>query len=259
MSILAALAVFGDKNLDGRIALSLERSGPWPDDEVAAAQAVVEAFVEAAHRGAFPMPGEDPASSDLALVDPPTVAAAQLGFTLEARNVDARALQLLRQMLSRIEHAGDASLRHINATRHGHGRTHRIVYPVIDDDNEQDQYPEPPAAPGFVVHWDDDVGYSRSRRVLVEFPHAIEGEPVDTFIEYVEAWGKLLEASAFALPAGMPDVLDNVMGPVSQFDVVTLEVEIPVYKSSERGFDVLTHLLARFHAQELPIRLMVIE
>ena len=259
MSILAALTLHGPRTLDGTHLIALERTEAWTDEEVAAAQAVVEVWVEAGHRGAFPMPGADPAISDLTLSAPTQTNEAYLGFTVDATSVDPRSLQLLRHMLSRLGPPDDASLRHIAVTAQGHSMGARLSFPAIDGDNEHDQYPPAPTQPGFGVYWDDDIGYSRARRVLVEFPGAVEGPPVDTLADYALVWGAMVEGGAFTLPQGLPDVLDNVMGSVSQFDIATLEIEVPVFKSNERAFDLLFHLLARYHTQEQPIRLVTVE
>lgn len=258
MSKLATLVVEGGPCLDGPIHLVFERSAPWPAAEVAIVTAIVEAFVAAGERGAFPCPGIAPGLHELALVGPGVAAGHRLGYRLHGRHVEARAFQLLRHMISRFE-PEEASLLRIVAGTTGPGVPPRVSYPVIDYDDEEDQYPEGPAQPGFGVYWDDTLSYAKARRVLVELPTPIEGPPIDVLEDYVLRWGGLVEGGAFALPLGLPDVMDSAMGMITQLDAFTLEIEIGIYQGSELGFDVLLHILSTYHLRERPIRLVTIE
>lgn len=258
MSKLVPLIVAGGACLDDQIFLALERDSPWPDDDVVAVTAVVETFVAAGTRGAFPCPGIAPAQQQLALVGAGVVNGPTLGYWFRGQHLDPRAFQLVRHMVSRLEPPGDSVVR-ISAGVTGPGVPPRRNLPVIDYDNEGSEYPQAVDVPGFGVYWDDSLSYSKARRILVELTAEIEGPPVDDFIAHVACWGALLEAGALALPLGLPDVMDNVMGMITQFDAFTLELEVPVYQSSEVGFDLLINLLSAYHARERPIRLVTIE
>ncbi len=81
-------------------------------------------------------------------------------------------------------------------------------------------------------------------------------------LELSEAWDEasstaalgavagFVAAGAFTMPLGLPDVLDNVAGQVALFDAWSAEIEVPVYKSSDVGWDVLLNL---FEATSLGI------
>lgn len=259
MSLLSPLVISGGPCLDGPVFLTFERSAPWPDDEVATVTEMVETFVDAGHHGAFPCPGKMPAELSLSLRGDPVVNAAALGFWMDAQSLDARALQLVRHLVSRVEMPPPDSLRRIFAGVTGPGTPPQRQAPVIDYDNDAAEYPSVVPQPGFYVESDDSLSYSKSRRILVEMKDEIEGPPVDDFIAYVKPWGALVEGGALALPLGLPDVMDNVMGMVSQFDAYTLEIHVPVYKSSESGIDLLVNILAAYHVRERPIRMVTVE
>lgn len=257
MSTLPSLAIIGGPVLGGAIGLSLEHSTAWVEADVAFVTALVESFVRAGALGAYTAPKAAPGTGELELIGAPKVAAAGLTFQLRGAHVDARAFQLLRHMLSRLE--SDAGmLRHMFVVGTTPGAGVRVAYPPVDYDNEADQYPEAPAKPGFAVVVEEGA-FAKARRVLVEYPSVVEGKVVDELCSYAAAWGELVEAGAFALPIGLPDVIYCVMGVVSQFDAITFEIEIPVFSGSELGFDVLLHLLAAYHVRVGPLRVVTID
>ena len=259
MSKLTSLVINGSATLDGPVFLVFERSAPWPDCEAAAVTEVVQMFVAAGERSAYPGPGVAPGQQDLELTGPAIIAGPNLGYWLRARQLDARAFQLVRHMVSRIEPQEEASLLRITAGISGPGMPPRTSLPVIDYENEAVQYPGRPARAGFAVVWDDEAPTSKARRVLVEMASPIAGPPVDAFIDCVRPWGALVESGAFTMPIGLPHSMDNVMDMITQFDALTLEIAIGVYRSSESGFDVLLHILSAYHLRERPIQQVTIE
>lgn len=259
MSLLSPLVISGGPCLNGKVFLTFERSVPWPDDEVEAIAELVATFVDAGQHGAFPCPGKSAAELSLELRGDPVVNDAALGFWMDAENLDARAFQLVRHQVSRLELAPPDSLRRIFAGMTGPGTPAQRHAPVIDNDNDASEYPPAVADPGFYVEHDGSLSYTKSRRILVELKEEIEGPPVDDFIAYVAPWAALLEGGALALPLGLPDVMDNIMGLVTQFDAYTLEIFVPTYQSSESGIDLLLNTLAAYHVRERPVRLVTIE
>jgi hypothetical protein len=258
MSKLAILVVSGGPCLNGPIHLVFERSAPWPEGEIVTVTRMLEAFVAAGKRGAYPYPGTAPGQQDLELVGPATVVGPKLSYGLRGRHVDARAFQLLRHLASRLE-LRQASLLRITAGGSGPGLSPQTSLPAIDYENEEAQYPDGPPQPGFRVLFDDSLSYSKSRRALVEHISVIDGRQVDTLADYVHSWGALVEGGAFALPLGLPDLMDSEMGMIMQLDAFTVEVEIGTYQGSEIGFDVLLHILSTYHIRERPLRLVTIE
>lgn len=257
MSTLPSLAIIGGPVLGGAIGLSLEHSDAWTDPDVAFVTARIESFVRAGALGAYTAPKVAPGLGQLELLGPGKVNAKGLSFPLRGDHVDARAFQLLRHMLSRLASEVGA-LRHMFVVGTTPGAGTRVAHPAIDFDNEADQYPEAPAKPGFAV-LDEEGSFRKARRVLVEYPALVEGKLVDELEAYALAWGELVEHGAFTMPIGLPDVIDNVMGVVSQFDAITYEIEIPVYNGSELGFDVLLHMLATYAVRIGPIRAVTLD
>ncbi len=258
MSTLPSLAIIGGPELGGAISLTLEHATAWSAPDVAFVTAVLHSFVRAGALGAYTSTrAQQPGTGEFELVGAATVAGAGLSFQLRALALDARAFQLLRHMLSRLESDG-GMLRRMFVVGTTPGAGTRVAYPAIDYHNEADQYPEAPGKPGFAVVIDDGA-YGKARRVLVEYPALVEGHVVDALCEYAAAWGELVEHGAFAMPVGLPDVIYSVMGVVSQFDAITFEIEVPVYAGSELGFDVLLHMLAGYHRRVAPLRVVTIE
>lgn len=257
MSKLAILVVSGGSCLNGPIHLVFERSAPWPDGEIVTVTRMLETVVAAGKHGAYPCPGAAPGQQELELVGPATVVGPKLGYWLRGRHVDARAFQLLRHLVSRLE-LRQASLLRITAGGTGPG-VPQTSLPAINYENEEDQYLDGPTQPGFRVLSDDSLSYSKSRRVLVEHASVIDARQVDALADYVRSWGALVEGGAFALPLGLPDLMDSEMGMITQLDAFTVEVEIGTYQASELGFDVLLHMLSTYHLRERPLRLVTIE
>ncbi|MFO0617511.1 MAG: hypothetical protein U0414_33250 [Polyangiaceae bacterium] len=259
MSLLSALVVDGEPCLEGATVVTLERSAPWPADEVAAIESMMASFVAAGARSAFTWAGSAAGRSALAQVAPPLVSGDDLSFTLHATQVDARAFQILRHMVSLLEPANDQTIRRILVSCAAHRQPPRATLPEIDEENEGEQYPGELPDPGFAVVWDESMEYSKCRRVLVELATRPDPAALDELEVYAMDWARLLEGGGFALPLGLPDVFESVMGCVSQLDVLTAEIEIPVYRASESGFEVLLQMLAAYHQRIRPIQLVTIE
>jgi hypothetical protein len=257
MSTLPSLAIIGGPVLDGAVALSLEHSHAWSDADVGFITARLESFVRAGALAAYTAPKAAPGTGELELLGPGKITATGLTFQLRGAHLDARAFQLLRHMVSRLE-SEVGSLRHMFVVGTTPGAGTRVAYPAIDFDNEADHYPEAPAKPGFAV-LSEEGAFRKARRVLVEFPAVVEGKVIDELEIYAMAWGELVEHGAFTMPIGLPDVIDNVMGVLSQFDAITFEIEIPVFNGSELGFDALLHMLAAYHVRVAPLRVVTID
>lgn len=239
MAKLPSLYLGGSLDLRGDVIITCELSEAWDQASSAAVQGVMSDFVAAGNRGAYPSVGASPKASHLAQAGRPVVQGTSVRFSLMATSVDGRACQLLRHMVSRLD-LGDAYVSRIDVHPPGGGSPRML--PVIDDDNETDAYPPAPDPCRFAVEWSDDGGGKR-RRVVVEFGAEIGGAEIDALKEPVDCWARLLERGAFAMPLGLPDDLDNVMGQVALFDAWSAEIEVPVYKSSEVGWNVLLNLL----------------
>jgi hypothetical protein len=155
-------------------------------------------------------------------------------------------------MVARLD-LGEAQVTRIAVHRQA-GGTPRIL-PVVDDDNESNAYPASLDTYRFDVEWSEEA-HGKRRRVVVQLDAAVTEASIDALMKPVGSWARLLERSAFALPMGMPDVLDNVMGQVALFDAWSAEIEVPVYQGSDTGWDVLLNL---FEASSLGIVSVEIE
>lgn len=238
MARLPALNVAG-LVLHGKLAVGIDLDQLWTDAAVLAVEEAVDDFVAVGAIGGYPSGASAPNQSRLTREGPVTVQAQRLNFFTRAQRVDGRAFQFLRHVISRLE-LGPAEVQRISVT--GGDPARPVQLPLIDDDNEGEAYPEPPPKYRFDVDWTDEAP-SKRRRVVVEMNAAVDAVIVEALRRPVERWAALLERSAFTLPYGLPDVLDNVMGQVTLFDAFAIEIEVPVYQSSEVGWDVLLNML----------------
>lgn len=260
MSKVAALVLWGNKNPEGDLELSLELSDPWPAELVAQVARITAEFVAAGTDGAYPAFGTRPSASRLELVAGPNVSGNVVMFDLFARAVDGRAYQFLRQMAAHLEW-GESTLRRIQVRERAQpsgSSPARLSLPMVDFDNEADMYPEPPARYGFAVEW-PDCPPSKRRRVLIEVASGLERVHFDQLAEPIGKWAKLLEGCAFTLPEVLPDETDNIMGSTTLFDSVTAEVEVPYFLGSELAWDSLLNLLDAFSERTLRIVMVEVE
>jgi hypothetical protein len=239
MDKLPWLGVAGSLDLRGYFVIAFELSEAWGEASSASVEGIVADFVAAGQRGGFPAPGVSPIASRLAPAAPMGSHETSLSFPLSATDVDGRACQLLRHMTARLDLGGPQVTR-IEIQRPGAGAAKMLA--VVNDDNEADAYPALLDAYRFAVEWVTDATAKR-RRVVVEYGAEIGEKEIEALKEPVGCWARLLERSAFALPLGMPDVLDNVMGQIALFDGWSAEIEVPVYRGSEMGWAVLLNLL----------------
>ncbi len=251
MSRLAALTLWGRPEPEGPLSISFELSQAWPPDVVAQIELIVRAFANVGEAGGYPRGGAAAMSSKLQLVAGPRCSGAVLEFELLADAVDGRAFQFLRHMAGRVEFRG-AVLRRIQVRELRAVALSRLDMPLVDYANEGVAYPSPPPSYVFPVDW-SELTPSKFRRVLVEAGAKLERKHFDLLREPINRWARLLEGGAFALPCGHPDVLENVMGQLALFDATTAVIEVPVYLSSEVGWECLLNLLDAFSQRTLAI------
>jgi hypothetical protein len=244
MSLLPALDVHGGAILNGDLLLTLEGSENWTDEATAAVTAAMYSFLAVGALGGYRGIGPGTSRSSLTLSVEPKFVSPSLQIVLAADNVSPLAFQYIRQMIGHLDLTGAAVNRILILQKNmpvGQAKTLRC--PPIDDANEGDMYPAPISTQPFVVTFDESPP-SKHRRFLVELSNLVGNEDVEQARAICGLWGALLEGGAFSLPVGMPDEIDSVMGFVSQLDASSLEVEVPVYRASEAGWDVLINLLA---------------
>lgn len=215
----------------------------------------INAFVEAGARGGYPVFFGAPERSNLSLAVGLTPDSSTAHFVLEACEITRNCFQLLRHMLSKPELPG-CELQQVQV-RDSSGHTTQVLQ-EIDEDLEIDLYPTMADNLAFTLEYGDDV-FSKSRRVEVEFSAPIGAPEIASLKPYAQAWGLLLEAGAFALPYDLPDVLESVMGQVTQFDSHSAEIEVPVYLVSEEGWNVLINILHTFSKRERAIVRVLLE
>lgn len=259
MAKLAELVLWGERVPSGPLELSFELSQPWIPGQVEAVHRIVADFAAAGNLGAYPSADAQPSVSSLVLTSSGQVFEKRLTFELVATAIEGRAYQFLRHMAARLEY-GEASLRRIDVREPRLASLVRRSLPIIDEDeDEAELYPEPRAKYSFEVEWDEEGDRGKFRRLLIEFYERLQWEHFDLLAVPINAWGKLLEGGAFTMPIGMPDMLDNVMGQTTLFDAFTAEVAVPVYRSSEVGWDILLNMLDAFSQHSRRIANIVIE
>jgi hypothetical protein len=215
----------------------------------------IAVFVEAGAQGGYPVSSIPPQQSSMALADDLTSDSSGAHFVLQAREITRNSLQLLRHILSKPE-LPECELMQIQVhDRSGHSMQ---VLPEIDEYNEPSLYPAVSSHLEFSIEYGED-DFAKSRRVEVEFFTPTDISEIESIESYVVAWGSLLEAGAFALPYGLPDVVESVMGQVRQFDTHSVEIEVPVYSASEEGWNVLMNMLHMFSKKHRAIARLLAE
>ncbi len=254
MSLLCPLIVPASDRVDQAVSIAFERSSPWPQAEADEIVATIRVFAEAGQRGGFPAPNVSPSQSSLA-VGRVSLRDTLLMIELTAGNVDVRAFQLLRHMISRVPIADPDVLVRIEVL--GTGSTRRPL-PIVDNENEFETYPGVGMVQLQLLSDDSSEGV-KCRRVLVDFSRSATPADVAALSPVTDAWAALLEGGAFAMPFALPAAVENVYGRLTQFDAFALEINAAIYKSSEAGFDVLCNMLDAANATVGGLRSITID
>lgn len=239
MAKLPFLRVAGPPLLHGLVTLRIRLSTEWAAPALASIDELVLAFLRVGGRGGLG-PREKAGPSLLLLNMPGKVMERDLVYELWSSGVDRRSFQFLRHMVSRPE-LGEAVATRMDVS--AAGELQWVDLAAVDDGNEAETYPAPSERYAFEVVWVEDVEPSTSRRVLVEFRDELDREDFARLEEPVSAWNYVLEAGAFALPFGLPDVAESAAGFLTTHDAFTVEIGVSAYRASEVGIDCLLRML----------------
>jgi hypothetical protein len=128
----------------------------------------------------------------------------------------------------------------------------------LDEENEEDLYPEASGSIGFIIE-EEDSEFSLMRRVLVEHGSSLENSHISTISEWVEKWFQLLERGGFAMPFKPPPEADSFGGTVSQFDDFTIEIPVDRFEASEAAWNCLFNLLEVYSTRVRGIAKVTVE
>jgi hypothetical protein len=239
------------------VELAFELSESVPDGLSRHLENVVATLAAAGQRGAYPLPTAAPADSRMVLLHGPLVSPIGLSFRLQVRHVDPRAYQLVRNMAYRSELAQDAVSRIlVLAARDEAARV--VELPVPNDENEDDVYPGLSDRGRIEVEW-VNTEFSKSRRCLVLLAREPQTDDLSEIGRCAQLWGTLLEASAFALPAGFPGETESYAGAVTQFDSRSVEIEVARLEASETAWNPLINLLEAWGGANAMVESVIVE
>jgi len=252
-----ALELQGDADLSDHLELRFQRLVSSPAELAEPIGQLTNWFVLAGAAGGYTTRSTTADRSTLKLLGSDDQGREKLQFMIEARNVDARAFQILRNMVgwspwTRTK-VGLISVRSTHAT----GATRREV-PLPDWNNEGEAYPPASSRIGFIVEVENQ-GFSKSRRCLVEFERPPEPDHVVTVSGLVQRWYDVLEVGGFVLPSDSPEDDSSAAGHVNQFDEYTVEIDLLRLLASEAAWSVLINIIDAYSRRELQVVRMVIE
>lgn len=254
---LPALVLQGVNAATSRVEASFAFDRPPGPAELEAVSGAMQALADAGLHGAFPAPGTSVASG-MAVLGPAALASVTCARQqLQLSGVDARAFQLLRNMVAglRAEKVLVRSIRIVDL-EHRDGQPLQCDWP--DEDNEDAAYPVASERAAALLRFEDG-DFAKARRFLAEVDNRLFPEQVTRFAGWVQPWYALLEAGAFAMPVGHPAVTGSVAGFVSQFDPVTIEVAADRFMASETAWGILANMTTAFDWQPRTLAGMTVD
>ena len=236
-------SLFLPRSTKREVSYEVEIDSSYPKDKPAFERQayLIGVFAETGTHGGFGVPSSRPNESRLTLVSCDFTGGGRFSCRLDAKYVDLRAFQLLRNLLARLAIEG-VDVTSIVVEEGGQRDRPSVGAPEPNDENEYDVYPEVSSAIGLMVEV-EDTDFSKSRRCLVEMRDAVEASQVLGMADWIKPWYLLLEAGAFAMPVGAPDETDSISGSVTLFDEVTIEVSVNRFQASECAWNVLVNML----------------
>ncbi|MHB8474550.1 MAG: hypothetical protein ACYDC8_17215 [Gammaproteobacteria bacterium] len=226
-------------------------------DEIERLNAIVRTLAEVAAYGGF-WGGGSPVSRSVIELRP-TIGDEANGIvqSLHVAQLDPLVFQCLRQMVSLIR-KDDINIDKIRVVDCGALNPTQVSLGWPDEDNEAQAYPRlSPELERALLF--ESADFAKSRRFLVELDRSITPVALVEFERWVLAWYRLLECSAFSMPVGLPQETDSLVGQVSQFDDVTVEVTVDRFLASEQAWLVLANMTGAFWRSHANILRIVID
>jgi hypothetical protein len=252
-----ALLLQAEADLSDHVEVRFDRLASSPAELAMPVGQLTHWFVQTGAVGGYTSAGVTADRSKLELIGEDDQVRDKLQFLLEARNVDVRAFQILRNMIgwspwTRTK-IGMIVVRSRLATA-----ANRRELPLPDWKKEGEAYPDASPRIGFAVEVENQ-GFSKSRRCLVEFERPPEPAEVVTVSGLVRRWYDVLEVGGFVLPSDSPEDDSSAAGYVNQFDEFTVEIGLLRLLASESAWSVLINIIDAYSRRELPVVRMVIE
>ena len=164
----------------------------------------------------------------------------------------------MRNMARRLRRSG-VSVSRITVSDVAYGETAPVSFLAWPDEfTEEVDYPRISAVRKSRL-LQEDLDFSKARRILIETRKALISGEVEGYREWVDPWYRLLEAGAYAMPVELPEDNDVLAGAVAQFDDNTIEVTVRRFIASEQAWIALANMSFAFWQDSNAIRLIIIE
>ncbi len=244
-----------DRHAGGRFELRLNIASAMDDSALGRIDHALACLSRAANRGACPPPSTSPAAVRLA-VTPARVDAGTVALELAAEGFDLYGLELLRNMLARLERDG-VFTRAIMATRVDDTQP-LVEKPGPIDDPQAVDYPVVSSDLSFDIAY-AALDYAKSRRLLIDFLHPVDRALASRVDAIAAAWFELLEAGAYAMPVGRADEVHCIAGAATLFDERAMEITVDRFQASESAWNALLNMLDAGCRDAAPILTATIE
>lgn len=244
-----------DRFAGGRFEVRLNVASALDDAALALIGQALDRLCRAANCGACPPPSASPAAVRLTAT-PARVDAGTVAIDLSAEGFDLYGLELLRNMLARLER-DNVFTRAIMATRVGDMQP-SVEKPGPVDDPQAADYPAMSSEVSFDVAY-ADVDYGKFRRCLIDFIHPVDRALASRVDAIATTWFELLEAGAFAMPLGRANEVHCIAGAATLFDERAMEITVDRFQASESAWEALLNMLDAGWHDAGPIHTVTVE
>lgn len=240
------LAITWSEASHQQLVLDFDLERPLTPEQSADLQRLVNVFVAVGSYGGFARLNAAPSESSMNLAEVNLTTPSRPSFVLEARQVDVRALQLLRNALWRWAARNPAirTLQITDRTSPSRAQSVKLVQPTWT--TEIAAYPPQSELVQIRVEHDDPGDYRKERRCVVEFGRRIPKQVVATAAEPMAAWAALLYNGAYAPPVRPPFEAEVWLENVGPYDERSMELVLSLFEASEASWYTLMNCLDRY-------------
>jgi len=228
-------------------------------DTVQQLENLVDLFVTAGNHAAFVRDQFPPEGVSLTLTARDHSSPLRPVFSLRARGLDVRSVQVLRNISWRFSAQAHPIVSVEIRDRTPNTSPRRFELPAAEWGTEEEAYPPLSNRLGFRVEREDPLDYRKSRRCLVEFGRPVPNDVIDAAIARAREWVSLAELGAFSPPAKPPEEAEVWEDVVAAYDEYSVELVMSLFEASELSWNVLLNLLAHFSRTIEPVTLVTIE
>jgi hypothetical protein len=242
-----------------QVALDFDFEQPLTPDQAADLQRLVSVFVRVGSYGGFARINAPPPESSMNVAEANITVPSRPWFVLEARHVDVRALQLLRNALWRwsARNAAIRALRITDRTSRTRAQSVELVQPTWT--TEIPAYPPQSELLQIRVEHDDPGDYQKQRRCVVEFGRRVPHEIFSTAAEPIAAWAALLFEGAYAPPVRPPFEAAAWLENLGPYDEYSVELAFSLFEASEAAWYTLMNCLEHYSVLTERVVLATIE